>query len=147
MQEEKHLAALTEVNTSIDEALKDPRGLLSRQRLLMAALSLGVQHIVELWLHKSGAIKPGATIKHEFFKAEEKRLLIRLSGMMTKQITSLKNADKILEFSREIERNRDDIIYGAPLKSDSVLREKLDYFIELKKSVKEAAGDIDDKTA
>ncbi len=147
MQEEKHLAALMEVENSVDEALKDPRGLLSRQRLLMTALSLGMQHIVEMWLHKTGAIKPGTSIKHEFFKAEEKRLKTRLSGMLTKQITSLKNAESILNISREIERNRDDVIYGAPLKSDLILREKLDYFFELKKSVREAVGDIYDKTA
>src|SRR3989338_523470 len=143
MQDEKHLAALTEVNASIEEAINDPGGLLKRQRLLMAALSIGMQHVVEIWLHKSKALKPGSCIKHEFFKSDEKRLKIRLAGMMTREIASLKNSDKILYIAREIERNRDDIIYGAPLKTDSVLREKMDNFFELKKTVREAVGDIE----
>lgn len=144
MQEEKHMAALREVNAYIDESLRV--NLLRRQRLLMAALSLGMQHLVELWLHKTRAIKPGASVKHEFFKSEERKLKLKLAGMLTRNISSLKNADAVLSIAREIERNRDDIIYGAPLPDDSVLREKIDYFFELKKAVKEAVGDLDEKT-
>src|SRR3989338_10426739 len=139
MQEEKHNDALREVEAYIDECLQG--NMLKRQRLLMAALSLGMQHIVEMWLHKARAIKPGATIKHEFFKSEERRLKLKLAGMLTKNINSLKNADAILSISHEIELNRDDIIYGAPLQNDRVLREKIDYFFELKKAVKDATGD------
>jgi len=141
MQEEKHLSALKEVNAYIDESLA--KDLLQRQRLLMAALSLGMQHVVELWLHKARAIKPGATVKHEFFKSEERKLKLQLAGALTKDISSLKNAGAILSIAREIERSRDDIIYGAPLPSDRVLREKIDYFFELKKAVKKAVGDME----
>ncbi|MBI2971290.1 MAG: hypothetical protein HYY37_02625 [Candidatus Aenigmarchaeota archaeon] len=141
MQEEKHTAALQEVHTYIDESLKSG-DLLHRQRLLMTALSLGMQHVVELWLHRSRAIKPGATVKHEFFKSEERKLTLKLAGMLTKNMNSLKNASAILSLAREIERNRDDIIYGAPLPNDRILREKIDYFLELKKAVKEAVGDV-----
>ena len=112
----------------------------------MAAMSLGMQHLVEMWLHKSRAIKPGATIKHEFFKSEEKRLTIKLSGMLTKELKTLENSDKILNIAREIERNRDDIIYGAPLKNDSALREKINYFFELKKAIEETVGELYDKS-
>ena len=139
MQEEKHNDALREVEAYIDECLQG--NMLKRQRLLMAALSLGMQHVVEMWLHKTRAIKPGATIKHEFFKSEERRLKLKLAGMLTKNISSLKNADAILSISHEIELNRDDIIYGAPLKNDKILREKIDYFFELKRAVKNATGD------
>ncbi|GEM_PF-1348742 len=143
MQEEKHKPALKEVMAYIDESLKDPKGLIPRQRLLMTALSLGMQHAVEMWLHKTGAIKPGASVKHEFFKSEERRLKIKLAGMLTKNISSLKNADSILSIAREIERSRDDIIYGAPITNDKILREKIDFFLELKKFVKDAVGDIE----
>ena len=139
MQEEKHQEALREVNTYIDESLRG--NLLLRQRLLMMALSLGMQHTVELWLHKAHAIKPGASVKHEFFKSEERKIKLKLSGMLTKNISGLKNSNAILSIAREIERNRDDIIYGAPLKNDNVLREKIDYFFELRKAVREAIGD------
>ena len=141
MQEEKHQAALKEIDSYIEECLS--KRLLDRQRLLMAALSIGMQHIIELWLHKAHAIKPGATVKHEFFKSEERKLKLRLAGMLTKNISSLRNADAILSIAREIERSRDDIIYGAPLPSDRILREKIDYFFELRKAVKEAVGDVE----
>ena len=140
MREEKHNEALAEVNTYIDESLKFD--LLRRQRLLMMALSLGMQHLVELWLHKSGAIKHGAQVKHEFFKSGEKKLRLKLSGMLSKDIKSLKNSSRILSIARDIELDRDDIIYGSPLKNDAVLREKINKFFELKKSIKESVGDI-----
>jgi len=132
---------LNEVEMSIEEAIKSP-SLLARQRLLMSAMSLGMQHLIEMWLHKSKAIKPGAAIKHEIFKAEDRRLKERLAGTLTKQIGSLKNADKIIEIARNIERSRDDIIYGSPLNNDAVLREKISLFFELKKAIKDAVGEI-----
>src|SRR3989344_516916 len=124
MQEEKHTAALKEINAYVDESLKS--SLLQRQRLLMTALSLGMQHVVELWLHRARAIKPGASVKHEFFKSEERKLKLKLAGLLTKNISSLKNSGAILSIAREIERDRDDIIYGAPLPNDKALREKID---------------------
>ena len=139
MHEEKHAAALQEVNAYIDESLKSAV-LLQRQRLLVMALSLGMQHIIELWLHKARAIQPGASVKHEFFKAEERRLALKLTGMLTKDVRSLRNADAIFSLAREIERNRDDIVYGAPLPRDKILREKIEYFFELKKAVRESVG-------
>ncbi len=134
MQEGKHLPALAEVEAYIAESLKEP-DLVPRQRLLMAAVSLGMQHLVELWLHHARALKPGAMVKHEFFKAGERRLLLRLAGALTKDIRALPDADAILALGREIERGRDDIIYGAPLPDDRPLREKLDLFFDLKRMV------------
>ncbi|MBI4896684.1 MAG: hypothetical protein HY832_04020 [Candidatus Aenigmarchaeota archaeon] len=139
MQEEKHLSALREVDAYVDEALQ--KGLMERQRLLMLALSLGMQHVVELWLHHARAIKPGASIKHDFFKTEERRLKLKLAGMLTKQITSIEHADAVLSLARDIERNRDDIVYGAPLQNDRILREKVDCFFELKKRANIDTGD------
>ena len=142
MQEEKHIAALKEVREAIEESIRDSRGLLPRQRRLMAALSLGTQHIMEVWLHKAKAIKPGATIKHEWFSAEGHKLKIRMIGILTKDIKSLKNADRILEIACVIEHGRNDIVYGAPLRDDSVLREKIDLFLELKKEIESVMGEI-----
>lgn len=142
MQEEKHLAALREVKETIDEALKDPRGLLPRQRRLMAALSLGMQHLLEIWLHRAHAVKPGACIKHDWFQSEERRLKLRLAGTLTKDIKSVKDSGRILAIAREIEASRNDIIYGAPLSGDRVLREKLETFLELKKIVENETGEI-----
>lgn len=142
MKEEKHIAALIEVRETIDEALKDPRGLLPRQRRLMAALALGIQHLVEIWLHRSGALKPGACIKHDWFQAEGRRLKLRLAGVVTKDINNLKSADRVLSLARTIETDRNDIMYGAPLSRDFVLREKLECLLELKKTIEEETGDV-----
>lgn len=142
MQEEKHMAALTEVRETIDEALKDPRGLLPRQRRIIAALSLGVQHLAGLWMHRQGAMKPGACVKHEWFQTEERRLNLRLAGVLTKDVRTLKGAGRILALAREIESGRNDIMYGAPLASDRVLREKIDGLTELKKAIEEETGDV-----
>lgn len=142
MKEEKHIAALMEVRETIDEALKDPRGLLPRQRRLMAALALGIQHLVEIWLHRSGALKPGACVKHDWFQAEARRVKLRLAGALTKDIGTLEGADRILSLARTIETNRNDIMYGAPLSGDFALREKLECLFELKKTIEEETGDI-----
>ena len=141
MQEEKHMAALDEVRRSLEVALKDPKGLLTHQRLLMSALSLGMQHLMELWLHRSKAIKPGATVKHEWLASEEKRLRIRLAGMLTKELSAIERSDSIIAFAREIERDRNDIIYGAPLNSDLMLKQKIESFFELKKSIETSTGE------
>ena len=142
MEEEKHLAALEEVRNSIDDVLKDPKGVLAHQRLLMAALSLGMQHLIELWLHRSKAIKPGASIKHDWFGSEERKLKVKMIGALTKNIESIDNSGKILALARYTERNRNDIIYGSPLTEDSELREKLETFFELKKTIEESIGAI-----
>ena len=142
MNEEKHTAALIEVREAIDEALRDPRGLLPRQRRIMSMLSLGTQHIVELWLHKNHAIKPGAYVKHEWLKAEDKRLALRLAGVLTKGLEKIKDSDKILALARGIEHDRNDVVYGAPLANDLVLKEKINAFLELKKAVEDAVGEL-----
>ena len=135
MQEEKHLAALKEVKTAINEALNDQKGILHRQRLLMAALSLGIQHMIEIWLHRSNAIKPGSVVKHEWFASEERKLRVKMLGVLTKSMETIPSSSKVLSLAREIERNRNDIIYGSPLKTDSELREKIEYFLELKEEI------------
>jgi len=142
MQEEKHIEALKEVKRLIDIAMRDPDGLLLWQRVIMTVLSLGVQNLVEIWLHRSTAIKPGATIKHEWFSSEDRKLRLKMSGVLTKDFRKLKNADAILSLAREIEKDRNSIVYGSPLINDSVIREKLDVFLELKKSVESVSGDI-----
>ncbi len=142
MLEEKHIEALREVHEAIEEAIRDPRGLLPRQRRLVAMLSLGMSHLVELYFHRLGAIKSGAQIKHDWFKAESRRLKIRLTGLITKSIERLPEAERILEFAHEIELKRDDLVYGASLKEDNPLKEKIDLFLELKKAVESATGEI-----
>lgn len=142
MQESKHIEALNEVIETIQESLGDPRGLLTRQRRLMSMLSLGAQHIVELYLHKLNAIKPGVQIKHEWLKLESRNLKLRLAGALTKSLANLKQSNRIFALARDLEQDRNDIVYGAPLSDEIILKEKIDLFLELKKAVESVVGDL-----
>lgn len=134
MQEEKHNEALREVDKTVEEALKG--NLLDHQRRLMSMISLGVQHSVEMYFHRLHVIKPGAFVKHEWFKMGDKNTRQGISAIVTKRIDEIPNILEILSLAREIENDRNEIVYGAPLKDDEILRNKIDQFLEIKKLLK-----------
>ena len=70
MQDEKHEEALKEVDSTIEDALKG--NTLDHQRRIAAMTSIGIQHAIELYFHKLHVMKPGASLKHEWFKLNEK---------------------------------------------------------------------------
>jgi len=142
MLEDKHIEAIKEVQETIEEAIGDPRGLLPRQRRLISMLSLGAAHLVEIYLHRQNAIKPGAQIKHDWFSSENRRIKLHLAGVLTKSFEALPNIDQVLYLSHEIEQKRNELVYCAALKNESFLREKLDLFLELKKIVENSTGEI-----
>jgi len=134
MQEEKYLDALKETDITIKEALGG--NMLDHQRRLMSMISLGVQHSIELYFHKLRVIKPGAFVKHEWFRMGDKNARQKLSIILTKKIDEIPNIPEIISLAREIESDRNDIVYGAPLNDDKILRDKIDSFLELKKLAK-----------
>ncbi|MBI4451761.1 hypothetical protein HY642_07340 [Candidatus Woesearchaeota archaeon] len=138
MQEQKHLAALAEVSATISDALA-AQDLLGHQRRLMAMLSLGTQHIIELYLHRLAVMKPGAQLKHEWFKLSEPRLHERLSSALTKPWNDVSRSAEIATLARKLELERNDIVYGAPLPNDLPLREHIDRFLEIKRIISEAS--------
>lgn len=142
MLEERHIEALREVHETIEETIKDSRGFLPRQRRLIAMISLGAAHLVELYFHKLNALKPGMQIKHDWFQSENKRLKVHLIGFLTKKIDNLPKSEKILSLAHEIELKRNELVYGTALKNDLILKEKLDLFLELKKIIEEIIGEI-----
>lgn len=142
MLEGKHLEALREVHETIENALRDPRGPIAHQRRLMALLSLGAAHIIEYYLHRLGAIKGGASIKHHWFKADKRRIDLRLAGVLTKSLENLPDSARAVELAHRLEADRDEIVYGSPLTSDRILREKIDIFLELKKTIEKVRGEI-----
>lgn len=137
MRIEKHREVLEEVSQTIKDALDDPAGLLAHQRRLIAMLSLGASQLLEIYFHKLDVIKPGTQIKHEWFKMGEKNALIRLSAILTSDPRKIPKINELLSFAREIEKDRDDIMYGSPLAGDRSLKEKIDLWLELKKIVGE----------
>ncbi len=142
MQEQKHTEALMEIMETVEMSLKDRRGLVMWQRRLAAMLSLGAQHLIELYLHKKDAIKPGTQLKHEWLKMENKNLKMRLSGITTKSLSNLDDSDEIFAIAKAIETDRNDLVYGSSLKNDMPLKEKIDRFLELKKIIEKNVGDI-----
>lgn len=141
MQEQKHIDALNEVMETIESGLKDSRGLLAYQRRLAAMLSLGSQHILELYFHKMNAIKPEAQLKHEWLKMDEKNLFNRLSGIMTKPIKNLDDSGYLFSLAKKIEIDRNDLVYGANLKNDNILKEKIETFLTMKNLIEKKIGD------
>lgn len=139
MQNEKHVAALQEVETTIREALESSQGLLAHQRRLMLMLSLGVQHSIELYLHKKAALKPGAQVKHEWFKLSDRNIQQRLQPNLTKPWSEL-GLIEICSLAQDIETERNDIVYGAPLPNDVKLRNLVGKFLELTALIEKEVG-------
>ena len=137
MKIEKHEDALKEVYQTIDQALNDPKGLLSYQRRIASMTSMGMQQIVEMYFHKLNIIKPGTQLKHEWFKLDEKNINNKLSPTLTKKLKEIPKINEILFLSRKIESDRNDLVYGAPLENDKTLKEKIDVFLELKNLITE----------
>ncbi|MBI3190127.1 hypothetical protein HYZ41_00325 [archaeon] len=142
MQEQKHIEALKEVMETLEQSLKDSRGLCAWQRRLASMLSLGSQHLIEFYFHRMGAMKPGAQLKHEWLKMEEKNLKIRLNGIMTKSASNIKDWNEIFAIAKVIETDRNDLVYGSNMKDDAKLRSKVEHFLDLKKIVEKNTGDI-----
>ena len=140
MQEEKHVEALREVMATIDEALSN-KNILQYQRRLIALLSIGLQHIIEIYLHRLKVINPGAQIKHNWFAQGERNIRLKFAAILTKPYDRIPEIHEIISLARNIEMDRNDILYGSPLVDDEKLKEKIDCFLEIKKIV-EKTGEI-----
>jgi hypothetical protein len=140
MQEEKHSDALREVMKTIDDALKSSN-ILEHKRRLTSMLSIGVQHIVELYLHRLNVIKPGAQVKHEWFRLGDNNIIIKFNGITTKPYDNIRHLSEMTALANKIEINRNEMLYGSPRVTKDMLLEKIDYFLEIKKIVEET-GDV-----
>jgi len=132
MRIEKHEEALEEVYETINQALSDSKGLLSHQRRIASMTSMGMQQVIETYFHKLHIIKPGAQLKHEWFKLDEKNIINKILPVLTKKLEEIPKINEILFLARKIESDRNDLVYGAPVDDDKKLKEKIDVFLELK---------------
>lgn len=140
MREEKHLGALKEVMVTIDEALNSS-DILQHQRRLISMLSIGLQHIIEVYLHRLKVIKPGAQVKHNWFSPGESNMRLKFSSVLTMPYRKISEINEIISLARSIEIDRNDILYGSPIVDERKLKEKIDNFLEIKKIV-EKTGEI-----
>lgn len=132
MREEKHMEALDEVAATIQEALESG-DILQHKRRLASMLSLGAQHAIELYLHKLKLIKPGAHIKHDWFLLGDRNLNLKISAIVTVPYSKVPHIDEIVMLAKNIEIDRNEILYGSPSLDEKKLREKIDNFLEIRK--------------
>lgn len=127
----KHEEILKEVEQTINSAIKDKQGLLMHQRRLMSMISLGASNLIELYLHNLNVIDPGINVKHNWFSKSKEKIKLKLDSIISKNLNEIKNIHEIIGLINQIEQDRNEIIYGAPV-TDKVLRRKIDAYLELK---------------
>lgn len=132
MKEEKHLEILREVEETLREALQ-ARDIRSHQRRLVAMLSLGSQQVVEIYLHRQGAIRPGAHVKHDWFSMSGQNIDAKISAILTTDMKNIPLLKEMIALARLVEKDRNDQLYGSPLADDTALRKKIGAFLEVKR--------------
>lgn len=134
---EKYQKIIEEVLDEIESALKDPNGITIHQRRLAFSISLGVITLLEDYLNKINVLKQGAKINHLWLKKKKENVKKLISKQITCPIENLKGLDKLLDLAYELEKERNKLAYGK-IVSESVLREKINLFLDLKKEVENA---------
>lgn len=134
MEEDKLKSDFDEVSDEIDSALKDSRGLLFHQKRLAFCLSDGICNILENYLNKKGALKPGSKINHQWLKKKKENVLKILSERLITHVENLPRLNSILDVAFRIEDKRNDFVYGAKT-SEKNLRELIDIYLKIKKEI------------
>ncbi len=132
--ESKNKGVINEVLDEIETALKDPRGIVVHQRRLAFVLSLGAISLIENYLNKLNILKSGAKINHLWLKKKKENAKKLISNQITCPITNVNYIDEFLEIIYEIEKERNELAYGKQA-SESILKEKINLFLELKRKV------------
>lgn len=135
--EDKYVNIIKEVLDEIESALRDSKGIVSHQRRLAFSLSLGAVTLIESYLTKVNVLKPGAKINHLWLKKKKQNVKELISQQIICPINSIENIDKFLDIAYNLERERNELAYGKTV-SESVLREKINLFLDLKKEIENA---------
>jgi len=135
MRYEKHLKTNKEVIDEIKSAMEDSRGISFHQRRLVFMLSLGAANLIEIYLHKQLVIKPGGKIEHQWFKSKKETINNKIEQQLIGPIDALGRMDALVRIAQSLERNRNDLTYGAPVKDEKLLLDRVNKFLELKKLV------------
>ena len=133
---DKNNNKIDEVSDEIDSALKDPRGLRFHQKRLAFCLSDGVCQLLEYYLRKKDALKPGSKINHQWLKKKKENVLDILSDRLVTRVEKLPKIDKILDIAYKIENQRNDLVYGS-ITNDNVLQELIDDYLNIKKEIED----------
>jgi hypothetical protein len=140
MRIDKHIEVLREVEDEISAALKDSGGMAKHQRRLAFMISLGIAELVEVYFHSLGIIKEGSRIKHEWFKKKAVKEI--LASQIIKPIESIRNIDRVISISREIEERRNDLAYSSPVEEEVILKEEINHYFEIKRIIEKEVGGL-----
>lgn len=141
MRTERHKEVLKEVEDEINASLQDPGGIAKHQRRLAFMISLGIAELVEIYFHKLRVMKEGSRIKHEWFK--KKSVKEFLANQIIKPIENIENIDKIISISKNIEDRRNDLAYSTPVEEETILKEEINQYFEIKGMIEKEVGDSD----
>ena len=122
MKIESHYKSLKESLELIEESVQ--KGILERQRTIGFHCSAAAVDMLEIFLHKSRLIEPGAIIKHDWFSSSNK--------IKSKFSYDFPEKKKIISLMLRLEEKRNIICYGKPQKKE-VIEEYIFLFRELEK--------------
>jgi hypothetical protein len=134
---EKNNEIIEEIIDEIENALKDPKGVISHQRRLAFLLSLGAVHLIESYLKKLNVFKSGAKINHLWLKKKKENAKKLIIDQIACPIENLSKIDKLLDNAYDLEKERNELAYGKKV-SEEKLKEKIEIFLDLKKEVENA---------
>jgi|SRR3989344_2552230 len=123
-----------EIADEIDSALKDLRGLSFHQKRLAFCLSDGTCLLLENYLKKNGALKPGFKISHQLLKKKKENVLEILSDLLTVSFQKLDKLNIILDVAFRVENKRNELIYGSKV-DDKILQNLIDDYLTIKKEI------------
>jgi len=128
---------LEEVESEINSALNDSKGIISHQRRLAFVLSLGTVCLLEEYLERLKVFKIGAKINHEWLKKKKENSKKFIERQVTCPLEEVKDLDALLDLAYNIEEERNLQAYGKKV-SEELLMKKVNLFLELKKKVQNA---------
>lgn len=134
---DKNKSIIDEVLDEIELSLKNSHGVYSHQRRLAFSLSIGAVTLIEEYLIKKKVFKSGAKINHLWFKKKRENAKKIISKQISCPIENLDKIDILLNLAYGIEKERNELAYGKPV-SDSILKNKIELFLNLKKEVENA---------
>lgn len=130
----RYALIIKEVLDEIESSLNDPKGIKIHQRRLAFSLSLGASTLLEHYLDKKEILKSGAKINHQWLNKNLKNFKEIISNQIICPVEELTDLDALLEMCQEIEKKRNEIIYGTAV-SEEVLRDLINLFFKLKKEI------------
>lgn len=130
---ESNKEIIEETLDEINDSLKDPKGIIKHQRRLILLISLGTASLMESYLEKINALKPGGKINHQWLKKKKDNAKKLIEKQIISPVENIK-IDLLLDIAYKLEEKRNQLAYGKRA-TEKELKEKINLFLDLKKEV------------